>query len=128
LPGSYSSQKLEKTRKGLDSPFVPDQSELTALMQTLGFKIERAELDKLKTGKVYELKRKLKGFEEQINLYRNDFRKGLINRETAKTKIDEVAKKMREIAEKYGVYFEKATYSQPKEPFESVKGLFERQN
>ena len=128
LPGSYSSQKLEKTRKGLDSPFVPDQSELTALMQTLGFKIERAELDKLKTGKVYELKRKLKGFEEQINLYRNDFRKGLINRETAKTKIDEVAKKMRELAEKYGVYFEKATYSQPKEPFESVKGLFERQN
>ena len=25
LPGSYSSQKLEKTRKGLDSPFVVDQ-------------------------------------------------------------------------------------------------------
>ena len=128
LPGSYSSEKLEKTRKGLKSPFVPQQSELVALMQTLGFKIERAELDKLKTGKVYELKRKLKGYEEQINLYRNDFRKGLINRETAKTKIDKVAKEMRTLAKKYGVEFEKATYSQPKEPFEDVKGLFERQN
>ena len=128
LPGSYSSQKLEKTRKGKDSPFVPEQSELTALMQTLGFKIEKAELDKLKTGKVYELKRKLKGYEEQINKHRNDFRKGLINRETAKNKIDKVAKEMRILAEKYGVEFEKATYSQPKKPFEDVKGLFERQN
>ena len=35
---------------------------------------------------------------------------------------------MRTLAEKYGVEFEKATYSQPKEPFEDVKGLFERQN
>jgi len=128
LPGSYSSEKLERTRKGLDSPFTADQSELVSLMQTLGFKIERAELNKLKTGKVYELKRKLKGFEEQINKYRNDYRKGLINRETAKKEIDIVAKKMRELSEKYGVYFEKATYSQPKEPFEDIKGLFERKN
>ena len=97
-------------------------------MQTLGFKIEKAELDKLKTGKVYELKRKLKGYEEQINKFRNDYRKGLVNRETAKTKIDEIAKRMRELAEEYGIAFEKATYSQPKEPFESVKGLFDRQN
>ena len=58
--------EYEKTRKGLDSPFVVDQPEYLALAQTLGFKIERADLDKLKTGKVYELKRKLKGFEEQI--------------------------------------------------------------
>ena len=34
---------------------------------------------------------------------------------------------MRKLAEEYGVYFEKATYSQPKKPFEDVKGLFERQ-
>jgi len=128
LPGSYSSEKLERTRKGLDSPFTADQSELVSLMQTLGFKIERAELNKLKAGKVYELKRKLKGFEEQINKYRNDYRKGLINRETAKKEIDVVAKKMRELSEKYGVYFEKATYSQPKQPFEDIKGLFERKN
>ena len=128
LPGSYSSEKLEKTRKGGESPFTPDQTELVSLMQTLGFKIEKADLDKLKTGKVYELKRKLKGFEEQINKYRNDYRTGLINRETAKKEIDSVAKKMREISEKYGVYFEKATYSQPEQPFEEIKGLFERKN
>ena len=128
LPGSYSSEKLEKTRKGLDSPFVVDQPEYLALAQTLGFKIERADLDKLKTGKVYELKRKLKGFEEQINKHRSDFRKGLINRETATTKIDAVAKKMREIAEEYGVYFEKATYSEPKKPLADVKSLFEKKN
>jgi len=128
LPGSYSSQKLEQTRKGLESPFATEQNELFTLAQTLGFKIEKADLNKLKTGKVYELKRKLKGFEEQINKYRNDYRKGLINRETAKEQIDIVAKKMRELSAKYGVYFEKATYSEPKESLENIKGLFERKN
>tara|TARA_R100000900_G_scaffold146451_1_gene136422 strand:+ start:510 stop:4148 length:3639 start_codon:yes stop_codon:yes gene_type:complete len=128
LPGSYSSQKLERTRKGIDSPFTPDQTEFVSLAQALGFKIERAELDKLTTSKVFELKRKLKGYEEQINLYRNKFRKGLMNRETATIKIDEVAKQMRDLADKYGVYFEKANYPDPKKPFESIKGLFERQN
>ena len=67
-------------------------------------------------------------FKFQINKHRSDFRKGLINRETATTKIDAVAKKMREIAEEYGVYFEKATYSEPKQPLADVKSLFEKKN
>jgi len=35
---------------------------------------------------------------------------------------------MREIAEEYGVYFEKATYSEPKQPLADVKSLFEKKN
>jgi hypothetical protein len=128
LPGSLSSQKLERARKGIDSPFNPDQTEFVSLAQALGFKIERAQLDKLSTSKYFELKRKTKGYEEQINLYRGKFRKGLINEETAMRKIDEAADKIRKLAEKYGVYFDRADSPQPKEPFEDVKGLFERQN
>jgi len=128
LPGSYSSKKLEQTRKGMDSTFVADQPEYLALAQTLGFKIEKADISKLTTVKTFELKRKLDGFKEQINIVRNEYRRGLINQETAQNRIDLIAKKMRELSEKYGVYFEKATYSQPKKPFEDIKGLFERKN
>ena len=119
LPGSYSSKKLERTRKGLESPFRPEQSEFVALMQTLGFKIEKADLKKLKTGKVFELKRKIDGFKEQMNIVRKQFRDGVINRETAKKDIDKIADKIRKIAAIYGVAFKKADYAK-KEP-----GLFD---
>ena len=33
VPGSYSSKKLERTRKGMESPFRPDQSEMFILAQ-----------------------------------------------------------------------------------------------
>ena len=120
LPGSYSSRKLEKTRKGMESPFRAEQSEFVALMQTLGFKVEKADLEKLTTGKVFELKRKLKGFEEQMDLYRKQYREGVINEETVTKKINKVAEKMRKIAERYGVAFELATYAKEK------PGLFDR--
>ena len=89
------------------------------MAQTLGFKIEKADLEKLKAGKVFELKRKMEGFKEQMNLYRKQYRDCLINEETARKKINEVADKMRIVSEKYGVAFEKATYAKEK------PGLFE---
>ena len=128
LPGSYSSAKLERTRKGMDSLFRPEQSELLSLSQALGFKIEKADLDKLSAGKAFELKRKLNGFTEQINLYRKKLRDGLITEETAKNEIEKISIKMRELSEKYGVKFDKATYAKEKKPFEEIKGLFERKN
>ena len=120
LPGSYSSKKLERTRKGLESPFRAEQAEFFALAQTLGFKIEKADLKKLKTGKVFELKRKIDGFKEQINLVRKEFREGVINRETAKKEIDIIADKIRKIAAIYGVAFKLADRAK-EEP-----GLFDR--
>ena len=35
-------QKIESTRKGMDSPFRPDQVELLSIAQSLGFKIEKS--------------------------------------------------------------------------------------
>jgi hypothetical protein len=128
LPGSYSSAKLERTRKGMDSLFRPEQSELLSLSQALGFKIEKADLDKLSAGKAFELKRKLNGFTEQINTYRKKLRDGLITQETAQKEIEKISIKMRELSEKYSVKFDKATYAKEKKPFEDIKGLFERKN
>ena len=122
LPGSYSSQKLERTRKGMDSLFRPEQSELISLAQALGFKIEKADIGRLSAGKAFELKRKLNGFKEQMNLQRKKLRDGLIEEEEAQMEIEKIANKMRELSEKYGVDFDRATYSKPK------KGFFEKRN
>ena len=128
LPGSYSSKKLERTRKGMESPFRAEQSEMVSLAQALGFKIEKADIEKLKAGKAFELKRKLDGYKEQINLQRKKYRDGLINQETAQIEIEKIAGKMEELAAKYGVAFEKADYAKNKKPFEDIKGLFEKKN
>tara|TARA_R100001594_G_scaffold142703_1_gene189867 strand:+ start:1378 stop:5073 length:3696 start_codon:yes stop_codon:yes gene_type:complete len=120
LSGSYSSKKLERERKGLESPFRAEQAEGFALLQTLGFKIEKADIKKLKTGKVFELKRKIDGFKEQINLVRKKFKEGVVNRETARKEIDIIADKIRKIAAEYGVAFKLADRAK-EEP-----GLFDR--
>jgi hypothetical protein len=128
LPGSYSSRKLETTRKGMDSPFRADQSELISLMQTLGFKIEKADIKKLKTGKTFELKRKLEAYKEQMNIYRKKYRNGLINKETAQKEIRLIADKIRKVSEKYGVAFKIADYARKKDPLVDVSGLFDKKN
>jgi len=127
LPGSYSSRKLESTRKGLDSPFKSDQSELGALLTTLGFKFERADLDKLKTSKTFELKRTIDGYKEQINIVKNEFRKGLINRDTAELKIQKTATKIRELADKYKIKLEQATFADLREPL-TIPSPFDKKN
>ena len=128
LPGSYSSKKLETTRKGIESPFKTEQMELLTLAQTLGFKIEKADIQKLKAGKVFELKRKIDGFKEQMNQYRTQYRNGLINKKTAQEKIEITANKIRALAEEYDIAFKKADYAEIKEPFEKVTNLFEKKN
>ena len=55
-----------------------------------------------------------------MNLFRKQHRDGVINEETVTKKINEVADKMRKIAERYGVAFELATYAK-EEP-----GLFSK--
>ena len=127
LPGSYSSRKLESARKGLDSPFTAEQNELLTLINTLGFKFKRADIDKLKTSKTFELKRKIDGYKEQINIIRNKFRKGLINRENAETQIDKTAIKIRELALEYGLKLEQATFADLREPV-TIPNPFEKKN
>ena len=126
LPGSYSSQTLETARKGLKSPFRVEGTELTALTRALGFKVERADIKTLKAGKVFELKRKIDGFREQINLVRSDYRKGLVNKENAKEKINKIANKIRVEAAKYKIYFKLADFAKIEKPLVDVSNLFEK--
>tara|TARA_R110001606_G_scaffold60937_1_gene143172 strand:- start:38 stop:625 length:588 start_codon:yes stop_codon:yes gene_type:complete len=128
VPGTYSTTKIESTRKGMDSPFRPDQVELLSIAQSLGFKIEKADISKLKAGKVFELKRKITGYKEQISELRKEYIKGLINKETFTMKAEKIAEKIQAEANKYQIKFDKATYADTKEPFEDIKNLFEGKN
>ena len=128
VPGTYSTEKIKSTRLGMESAFRPDQTEFTALAQSLGFKIERADISKLTAGKVFELKRKITGYKEQISVLRKRYTRGLINQETFTTKAEAIAEKIKLVAAKYQVKFDKATYADTKEPFEDIKNLFEKKN
>ena len=112
----------------MESAFRPDQTEFTALAQSLGFKIERADISKLTASKVFELKRKITGYKEQISMLRNKYKDGLINQDTFTMKAEEIAEKIKLVAAKYQVKFDKATYADTKEPFEDIKNLFEGKN
>ena len=121
IPGGLSTKKIESTRKGMESPFRPDQTEFVSIAQSLGFKIEKAQMDKLTAGKAFELKRKIKGYKEQISVLRSRYIKGLISEETYEEKATKIGNKIQELAEKYQVKFDKAMYSVPK------KALFSKE-
>ena len=128
VPGTYSTKKIERSRLGMESAFRPDQTEFIALAQSLGFKIERADISKLTASKVFELKRKITGYKEQISMLRNKYKDGLINQNTFTMKAEEIAEKIKLVANKYQVKFDKATYADTKKPFEDIKNLFEGKN
>ena len=132
VPGTFSTKKIEASRKGMKTPFKADQEEIVAIAQSFGFKIDKADLSVLKAGKVFELKRKITAYKEQISELRKKYVKGLINKETFQMKANKIAEKIQIVADKYKVKFDKATYTDNKKPFEKpfedITNLFEKKN
>ena len=128
VPGTFSTEKIEASRKGMKTPFKADQQEILAIAQSFGFKIDKADINKLKTGKAFELKRKIKAYKEQISQLRREYIKGKINKEEFTMKANVIAEKIKEEAAKYQIKFDRATYTDKKEPFEDMKKLFGGKN
>jgi len=127
LPGSYSSKKLEMARKGEESPFKTQQSELLTLFNTLGFKFEQADVQKLASTKVLEMKRKLKGYKEQIRITQNKYRNGLINEKTLDETLDKILDKIGILSDKYNVKLDLADSSVFRKPL-TIPNPFEKKN
>ena len=128
VPGTFSTEKIEASRTGMKTPFKADQEEILAIAQSFGFKIDKADINKLKTGKVFELKRKIKAYKEQISQLKREYIKGKINKEEFTMKANIIAERIKEEAAKYQIKFDKATYADKKEPFEGMKKLFGGKN
>ena len=126
--GTFSTEKIEASRTGMKTPFKSDQQEILAIAQSFGFKIDKADISKLKAGKAFELKRKIKAYKEQIGQLRSEYIKGKINKEEFTMKANIIAERIKEEAAKYQIKFDKATYADRKEPFENMKKLFGGKN
>ena len=64
----------------MKTPFKSDVEEIVTIAKTVGFKIDKSDLAVLKAGKVFELKRKITAYKEQISELRKKYVKGLINK------------------------------------------------
>jgi len=117
VPGSYSTIRIERARSEMESPFRPKETELGALFNALGFKIERADLQKLRASKIIEMERKVKGYQEQITNFSKQYGSGLINKKTLEDKIDSRIEKIKELTEKYGLKISKQSEEGYREPF-----------
>ena len=78
-----------------------NESELLAFLNTLGVKIEEADISKLRTIKGFEYRRRLKGIQEQIRAVYADFNRGAIDEEKRDKKLTTLNKKFEKLSNTY---------------------------
>jgi hypothetical protein len=100
VPFSYSTERIEKARKDT-SPLRRNETELMAFFNTLGFKIEKTNLSRLKTIKGIEFRKRVKGIEDQMRAVYNNYSRGSINLEKRNNKLAELDEKYRKLSNKF---------------------------
>ena len=120
FPGSYTTQRMEKAQRGVDSPFRVPETELMALVKGLGFKFNVADLDVLSATKSLEMQRRIKAETEQLRVLGNKLRDNEITEKEFEKKSEKLIKEIMKIADRYGVKFDKADSA------EDIPGAFEQ--
>jgi hypothetical protein len=105
VPGSYSTQRIERARKGKETPFRSEESELNAFFNSVGFKFQKVNIKKLRTTKGFEFRRKVNGIKQQIRGQAANFRDGKISKDEYEENIKELKDKFYDIRNS----FKKAT-------------------
>ena len=105
VPGSYSTQRIERARKGKETPFRSEESELVAFFNSVGFKFQKVNIKKLRTTKGFEFRRKVNGIKQQIRGEASRFRDGKISKDEYEENINELKDKFYDIRNS----FKKAT-------------------
>tara|TARA_Y100000004_G_scaffold174318_1_gene212942 strand:- start:538 stop:1113 length:576 start_codon:yes stop_codon:yes gene_type:complete len=100
VPFSYSTERIERARKDT-SQLKRSESELLAFFNTLGFKIEEADLSRLRTIKAFEFRRRVKGVEEQMRSVYSKFQKGSIDKNKRNKEIEKLNKKYKKLRDEY---------------------------
>jgi len=108
FPGSYTTQRMEKARRGVESPFRTPETELMALVKGLGLKLNVADLDVLTATKALEMQRRIKAEEQQLRVLGNKFRDREITESEFNKKSQKLIDEIVKIADRYGVKFDKA--------------------
>ena len=100
IPGSYSTERIRKARED-KSTLARSESEFLAFLNTVGVKIEEADIARLRTIKGLEYRRRLKGVQEQIRGVYAKFRSGSIDEEKKFKELEELNKKFRKLNDEY---------------------------
>jgi hypothetical protein len=100
IPGSYSTERIKRARQD-KSELARSESELLAFLNTVGVKIEEADVSRLRTIKGLEYRRRLKGVQEQIRGVYAKFRKGSIDEEKRDKQLSVLNKKFKKLNETY---------------------------
>ena len=100
VPGSYSTERIRKARDD-KSTLARNESELLAFLNTVGVKIEEADISRLRTIKGFEYRRRLNGIREQIRGVYSKFDKGSINEDKKNKELEELNKKFEKLSEEY---------------------------
>jgi len=100
VPGSYSTERIARARKD-ESPLKRNETELMAFLNTLGFKIDKTNLSRLKTIKGFEFRRQLNGLEEQMRAVYNQYSIGKIDLEKRNKLLAELDVKYKKISKRF---------------------------
>jgi hypothetical protein len=100
VPGGYSTKRIERARKG-ESKFAPDESELIAFLNSVGIKLSKADIPRLRKIKAFEFRRRINGLREQRSIFNKKLRNGEINRKKYEEEISKLKEKYRKIRKVY---------------------------
>ena len=100
IPGSYSTERIRKAREDR-SPLRRDETEFMAFLNTLGFKINKADVSRLRTIKGFEFRKKVKGIQEKIRIEANKVASGKITELEYNRKVNELNEEYTKIRNKF---------------------------
>jgi hypothetical protein len=101
VPFSYSTKRIERAREEKPGPLKQDRTELIAFLNTIGIKINRTDITRLKAIKSFEFRRKVRGIQEQIRIEAGKFNRGEISQLDYNKEVDKLNKKYEVIKNRY---------------------------
>jgi len=100
VPGSYSTERIRRARED-ESPLSRNESEMLAFFNTLGFKVEKTDLSRLRSIKGLEFRKKVKGVQDQMRAIYSQYSKGSISLDKRNSKLAELDEKYKKLSDTY---------------------------
>ena len=125
LPGSYTTQALERARKAPPgtSPYSVDRTEAGVLLRGFGFKYDVADIEKLAATKNIEFSKKIRANQEKISNLVKDLNANKINEDEFIKKVRKIEDRIIEISEQFDVKLNKAASLFRQEPKDFIPGF-----
>ena len=125
LPGSYTTQALERARKAPPgtSAYSVDRTEAGVLLRGFGFKYDVADIEKLAATKNIEFSKKIRANKEKISNLVKDLNANKISEDEFIKKARKIEDRIIEISEQFDIKLNKAASLFRQEPKDFIPGF-----